>query len=550
MKAYISCRNSGSSCHSEIKAAFCVLYSLALACAAVNAAAKDAPGSPPGPGAVLSGRNRLSAYDNNVSGPGADSSFLTRGLQYQDDLSLNLDSAGDKNARWALALDARFTGDRRVDPKKAAPQRISYDRWSPGRQISAGDFYGSFTQYSLNQNIKGIRWIEQKVAGVEVTAIGGMVKNRWDELWGKGQFEALDREVGAARARWAGPLASEIGAQVVLTRDRRTAGSAADAYSQELFGFSWSLPSMAALSISGESAWSGAGIDRFAAAGSSKWGGAHKVSARSRIGGWRSAEEYENITTDFITTIGAASPDLRRWATRNQVRIGTGLDALINISGYRNNLNGRGQDTVRTFSPEGGLRWNAAFNRLTLNLEAKIRQRRTLHSGGTAEQRNLSGILSLSDQWGPLNGSLDYEHRNEARVGRQRNFRDLLGFGLSGFYRVREVILRPFVKWDLDNDHDETASADNTAAQTYFGLAAENIMPRLSASASRRRSFLRQAGGDDVINNLWDLRCNYRVPWREGDSLEAGFKDSLNDFSTGSKNYRETVWEVVYVSKI
>jgi len=532
------------------KEILCAFYVSTLACAQLHAGAKNAPGSLSGQGAALSGRNRFSVYDNNVSGAGADSSFLTRGLQYQNDLSLTLDSAGNTNARWALALDARFTDDRRMDSKEASLQRISYDRWSRGGQISVGDFYGNFTQYSLNQNIKGLRWTGQKIADVEVTVIGGMAKNRWDELWERGEFESLNRGVEAARVRWTGPMASEIGAQLVFTGDRRTAGSAADAYSQRLFGFSWALPSNSDLSISGESAWSGAGIDRQAAEDSSKWGGAHKISARAKLGRWRSAAEYENVTTDFITTIGAASSDLRRWLARNQIRVAAGIDALINASGYRNNLNGRGQDTVRTFSPEGGLRWSAAFNRPTLNLEAKIRQRRSIHSGGTAEQRNLSGVLSLSDQWGPLNGSLDYEHRNEARVGQQRNFRDLLGFGLSGFYRVQEITLRPFVKWDLDNDHNETASTDNAAAQAYFGLAAENIAPRLSASVSRRRSFMRQAGGDDVINKLWDLRCNYRVPWREGDSLEAGFKDNLNDFSTGSKNYRETVWEVVYVSRL
>lgn len=535
---------------SKTKEIFCAFCLSTLACAQVYAGVKDSFGSLFGQGAALSGQNRFSAYNNSISGAGADSSFLTRGLHYQDDLSLNLDSARDKSARWAFALDMRFTEDKRVDSKKLIPQRISYDRWSPGRQITVGDFYGNFTQYSFNQNVKGMRWIEQKIAGVEMTAVGGMVKNRWDELWEKGEFESLNREVEAVRARWTGPMASEIGTQLVLTQDQRTPGSVADAYSQKLFGFSWALPSNADLSISGESAWSSAGINKYGTTDSSKWGGAHKVSARLKIGGWKSANEYENVGADFTTTVGAASSDLRRWLTKNQIRIAPGIDALINISGYRNNLDGQSQDTVRTLSPEGGIRWNAAFNRPALNLDAKIRRRRVLHTYGAAEQRELSGILSLSDQWGPLNGTLDYEHRNEERIGQQKNIRDLLGFGLSGFYRVQEIILRPFAKWNLDKDRDATASANNKAAQAYFGLAAENITPRLSASFSYRRSSAVQAAGDDVTGNLWDLRCNYRVPWREGDSLEAGFRDSSNGFSTSSKNYRETVWEVVYVSKL
>nr|MDA8130248.1 hypothetical protein [Elusimicrobiota bacterium] len=493
---------------------------------------------------------RFSVYNNRVSGPGSGNSFLARGTRYQDNLSLNLDSEREAAEGWSLALDLLVTDDDSVDHKKVVARRVSYDRRSPGRQVTAGDLYGNFTQYSLNQSVKGLRWVERQGAAVEVSAVAGLVKNRWDELFEKGSYEVLNREVEGVRARWTGPMASEIGAQAVLTQDQRVPGATADAYRQRLFGFNWALPSNSDLSVSGESAWSGVGIDKHNAADSSRSDSAHRVSVRLKAGPWSSSNEYENVGPGFTTTVGAAAPDLRRWLTRNRVRVAPGMDALVNLSGYRNNLDGAQPDTVRALSPEAGLRWSAAFNRPTLDLEARVRQRRAVHSSATAEQRELSGILSLSDRWGPLSGTFDYEHRNEERVGQQKNSRDLFGFGLSGFYRLRDVILRPSVKWNLERDRDRTASVYNATAQSYLGLSAENLAPGVSASFSYRRSSALQAGADDVMRGVLDLRCNYKVPWREGDSLEAGYRSGVNDFSTSSKNYRERVWEAAYVAKL
>ena len=131
---------------------------------------------------TFSGDNRLSVYSNEVSGPGAASSFLTRHVNFDDQLSLNADWQEGKDVRWSSQLGARFTGDPRVDLNRASLQKLSLDRFSPDRHISMGDFFGSFTQYSLNQNLKGFKWDEENLGGFRTGVLAGVAKNRWDDF--------------------------------------------------------------------------------------------------------------------------------------------------------------------------------------------------------------------------------------------------------------------------------------------------------------------------------------------------------------------------------
>jgi hypothetical protein len=496
----------------------------------------------------LTGYNRLSFYNNNVTGSGRASSFLTRNGQFQNDFSVNADYPRGEDVRWALQFMGRATEDDRVDKRLFSVQKLSLDRWSSARRVSLGDVYSSFTQYSLNQGLKGLQWAEKDLAGWEVTGSAGLVKSRWDDFFYNNRPEALDRSLLAARVRRPLPLGADVGVHLVFSRDNRTPRSVADEYSQRLVGLNWAPPSNSDFSLSGESAWSRAEVDRATLADNVKKGSAHKIQARSRFGQWRSSEEFENVSSDFVTTGGAAAPDLRRFETRNRFALASGMEGLVNAAYYRNNLNGQIGDTARTAASEGGLRWLAVMNRPSLIVESRLRRRKTTHSSSLGNYVTQSGILSAEDHWGPANGAVEYEYRTERRGGTQKNVRHVWGLSLSGFHRWREIVFRPLIRWNLDQDQDKTLSATNNVRESTLRLAADFPFA-LTASLQYRHVNVEQKLTDDTKRHLWDLRLGYQAPWRAGDSLEFGYRDYSNDFSTSSKNYRESVTETSYVHK-
>ena len=498
----------------------------------------------------FSGDNRLGFYDNEVTGPGAGSSFLTRHGNFDDQLSLNADWAERDGSRWSSQFQGRATNDPRSDVRNLSMQRFSLDRFNAGRHVGAGDFYASFTQYTLNQSLKGLRWEEENLGGLQLSLVGGIAKNRWDDLWTRNVSESVDRYVAGMRARRSLPLGSELGFSAVVTRDHRTAGSGADQVGQNLVGVSWALPSDADLAISGESAFSRASVDHQGASGEVDWGSAHKVSARSRFLRWRTWDDFENVAPNFNTTMGAATQDFRRVQTRQELRLNDSLVLLGNYSWYRNNLAGQLSDTARTSSPEGGVRWVAPFNRASLNLEGKLRYRETKHSSASvAAFRSVSEVFSASDRIGSLGADLQYERRNEERAGSAKDVRNIVGGGLAGFWRWRESVLRPYVRYNIDLDKDQIANGTNQVTEGVAGLAAD-ITPAIYASFNYTLNRIYNFNTDGMKRDNVNALLGYNVPWLKGDRVEVGYRNNFYGFATASKNYREKIVETSYVHKL
>lgn len=131
------------------------------------------------------------------TGGSGDQTLMRKGNFYLDELKLRLDAPVPLMPGWLFDtdLDVRQTDDPQVDKRKNPHLLgVTSDLYNEITRFTFGDFYGDFTQYTLQQKVTGAQ-AEVKTDTFELKGAGGRLNEADDQRFaryvGAGRVEAL-----------------------------------------------------------------------------------------------------------------------------------------------------------------------------------------------------------------------------------------------------------------------------------------------------------------------------------------------------------------------
>lgn len=506
--------------------------------------------------------NEYLYYNDHISGGNPQGSFLSPGDHFTENLGL-LYNAKPKDTAWESALDGRMTDDSHIERKRYSLKRFYVKADTDRTNAVVGDFFGTFSQYTLGKNLKGAQYSERFGEATQVTVLAAIDKADWDDIWNHNATETVDRQVYGARV--ATPLlgSGSVGFNTVWTKDERARFDVSDlAQDQRVFGIDWALPSYHKLYLSGESAYSRTQNDQpvvdangnfSSSLHSDQEGWAHDVKGRFSLGRFKTNDEFERVSSAYATTVGSASPDLLRAKTANTWTIsGPWKWIVFNYTYFHNNLNkSDGTAVTTTRMLESGLRYEAPDWRPDFSLESKVRHREATSSFGGTRSRVRSVISSLNDRLGPLSVTVDYEYQNEDKSDGSSSLRHhILGIGSSMLHKfLNGWSVNEGVRWDLQRDRDNLAVATDQTG-TVKGNAAATSPWGVDAGASYSRSLVMNANAPGNDRRVWTSSIGYNIFKKPEHRVEIRFKQNDNRFQAPNQDYKETIWEFALTNRI
>ena len=508
-----------------------------------------APETPPGPPPATSKfslTNQYLYYSNQIRGSAPSSSYLNPGHWGTEDLSLSHRyTKGDVS--WETQADGRIADDGRIEAHRYNFKRFYTKFGNPKNEAVLGDAVASFTPYSLDSSLKGVRYTRKLGDSADASLVFGMPKSRWEDLWTHELTETVDRKVYGFRTAKRLPMDASVGANVVWSKDSRARyNETATLTNQRIFSADWALPVFRKLAVRGESAFSKTENEDSYGVFTDQKGWAHLLKADYGYEGFKTNNEFERVSPEYATTGGSASPDLIRWRTQNELKLSGPWRLTGAYSWFHNNLvRNDTVDTSTTRMPEAGVRYDGASWRPTFSAESKFRLREVTASTGGKRQRARSIANNVTDRFGPLDASVDYEFQHEdVSDGGSSARHHILGLSLSSSHEPWAGIrVMPSLRYNLQRDRDNVAALTDQTTVVNANLRVK-FPGEIDANAGYNRNLVLNAANPNADRRSYVVAIGYNLFKRSDDRVELRFKQNDNRFSTPDKDFKETVGEL------
>jgi len=500
--------------------------------------------------------------DARVTGSSPLSSYLTVGRRFQQNSGMMFTTkTGPVN--WETAADGRIADDDRVEVRKGSLKRAYIKAYTDHHELVLGDFLASYTDRTMGRSLKGAQYVWRPKDTTDIFVTAGVDKTSWDHLWMYDPNESLDRKIYGFRAAHRFPWEARLGLNAVWVRDNRGhLDTTTTALNQRVFSADWALPALGNLRIYGESAFSRTdsdipGVDFNTEAPivnyTSVRGWDHMAHADFSWKKFKTSNEVERVDPDYATAAGGSSPDLFKVNTQNTLAIvGPWKWVVLNYTYYHNNLTrSLNAVTSTTRMPETGFRYDGPDWRPSFALEGKVRHREVTTSDDARRRRTRSVISNLSDRFGPLALSVDYEYQHEDdSTGISSLRHHILGVGSSfakewqSGWKVTQGLT---VNLQRDRDNlipatDQTTLVNGTVIiESPWGVEA-------ASSASRNR--VRPALTPSTDRRTFSASLAYNLLKNRENRIEVRYRQNDNRFQLPDLDFKEMIWEVALSARL
>lgn len=506
--------------------------------------------------------NELEITRNEVGGPGGGNSFLyvgNHGLSYEDRIGFFNRLTFD-DVFYNADLELRGTSNDQIDTEDFSPKKIYFERNSPVTDFQFGDFFANFSQYSLNQNLKGSLFSLKQNEGNpwDFTVLGGTYKNRWEYMWSDKADELKNTNFYGTRVgRKIGDLQTYFN-YVVTDEDRmdnidpgNMSRSTAEITHNHLWSVDWKFKPVAGLDLSGESA-----VSRYHSTTNANidLGKAHQLRGRFRVKSLRTQLEYERVPSDFHTPGGSASSDRERYRMRNNYYFGDN-EVFFDYTTYWDNIQDTQTNTTKTKIPEGGVTFRNLLNRKTLSTTLKLREQRRHTSSNSTDDRTDSFNAGLEDRFGVFTPGLEYEYR---RVNYRKNPDDggeITHAGtlrVSSYHRTEVWTFRPNVSLRYEETGDYGQSPSRGLNKDWIwsgGLSGgfkSNLRFNTSYNVSRADNYILNA---DSRTRVFSCGLDYSIGGSNDNVLGLEYQDRRNSYGEGMNDYDENILKLKWTRR-
>ncbi len=477
--------------------------------------------------------NNFSVTSNQVDGSGDDQSALTEGTSFLNILTVNgKGTISDFNYRYSIG--AKATDDSRNDVQKLSLTRLQGRLSNQNHTFTAGDTFAAFSQYSLNTAVKGVsyRYIDNGNNVPDVTVIYGIAYPRWDNFWG---LDAVQRHVAGARLQQHVNDDFWVAASYVQSEDQERVNGGS-LFDTKTIAFDWEYQPIMGLTISGESAFSDTdeSISSVAADDNNK-GSAHKLEAIGDGGPSRVVLSYERISPNFMTLLGAATPDREKTEATWRYKFTKKVNLNFGLLWYRDNLGGDLAFRTDNYRPEIGMTVKRMFSRRYSVADVTYKFDRSYGGGNSTKDHHVN--LGYRDRF----GMFDSDTNVGMTIYKTSSSRDdeefIYNTTLSTRYTLGSFVLKPSLRlggWTLDNDLDNIR---DRVWEYSIGLGVDIPSMKITSQTRVGANRLDKETGDDLNKMMASVNIYYRPDFLEMfEYSQIYVRGHINDFSYSTNN--------------
>jgi len=398
--------------------------------------------------------NRTALLNYTITGPGKAQSFYDPKARIYHESDIQILDLPLGNWNGSLLTTVRYTDSPQYDPNYTSIQNLAIHLTDPQNNIDAGDVFANLSSYSMMKGIKGVGF--QHNFGDDrnyVRTTYGTFDGQWAYLFLNSRVdEPMDRFGGGIRVQGATDDLT-VGANFAQVADRAgdSKRGTSNVYRQILPAFDWEYRS-AGMVLSGEHAFSRTRLLPYTSTSQSLRGSANRIVFRGRFRAFSLNGNVEQVTSNFITLGGGATPDRVRYNARADWRLDRQWQLFGNYDQFYNNLSKQLSTRTRYETTEAGIIRRHLFGSRASALTISARSRSKLTDDGSSTGRSHRLRLKYKDRAfnNALNYTLDYERLlNKDKSGVSNTYLSNNLYHLSVGHRGYNI-----GEWKLSGDLD------------------------------------------------------------------------------------------------
>ncbi|MFA5093146.1 MAG: hypothetical protein WC543_04325 [Candidatus Omnitrophota bacterium] len=374
-------------------------------------------------------------------------------------------------------FEYRFTDDRLIDRQNASIERMYMGLKAPGKEILVGDFYQNFSEYTLGNALKGLRFSLGDEKSSRLIVVGGLDISSWEDLWETRQDDSSSR-----RYVWGARLENDLLSDK-LSLNFNYGGARDDpAYMTtsvnpimvNVFSVDGRYKINQHLDAYSEIAQSFTDPNINDGAEHTQADNAYKLGLDLNLKDYSLTSLYSWVGNNFNTTGGFAAQDLEElnfdglWF----LPLKTKFTHYLHMN--RDNLSKSKSTTTKQINPGGKLAFTLP---LELNWDLGFDMRKRVSEDRTVNQNTYTYSTNLSRDFRMLFASLGYTKGiiiDHVNADQERNT-DTYTFALDGGFNIKQARL----SWNVSENvvHDEYKSVQKADFLTYTVAGAKLVFP-------------------------------------------------------------------------
>ena len=490
--------------------------------------------------------NDFSVVSNHITGPGQSQSYLTRGVNYLEALSVHGGGkAGDLAYRFNVG--GKLTDDENLDTNQYSLTHFNVSFDTMEQRFAVGDILPFFSDYSLSSPLKGASYeyiADHSLWVPQITMLYGHSLPRWNGFWGGAEEEVLNRQVYGARAMYHLPFSLKAGINVVGSQDSDPKAPGTAMYDNTACAVDFHYQPAPGLSFAGESAFNATRVESQNQEVEEDLDG-YALRFRGERQGHllRIALEYERVSPEFDNPLGSALSDREKLKFAGQYRFNQKIQAYMNFLWFRDNLADQklaGRTDV--WRPEVGIACKNLFQRP--HALTRISYRKEIADCDSEKlERDDRFKINYRDSFGIIetNSSLGINLRNHANAA-QDNAEYIYNTSLGSQLSLLGASLKPNLSlggWTLK---EELSTDEDRGRQYALGLGIDLPFYRITGAMSVGVNELEIAEGDDSVKSFGHFDISWQpAPLSPLNEMMLYLKGLYNDFSfsTRTEDFRE-----------
>ena len=345
----------------------------------------------------------------------------------------------------------RSTDDRLIDKQSVSLEKFYIGMKNKSRDVLLGDFYSSFSEFSLSNALKGGKLELIGEHGFRYIVVGGIDTARWEDIYGEKRCE----DSQTRRYVWGNRLETAYFDDAL--RINYNYGGAWDDWAYfsqsqspmhvEVGSIDWLLEVSKSLTLRGEMAGSFSKTNQRSSDVEGKFDNAFKAAFDFRTEPYEMTGEYRRVGTHFNTTGGFSAQDLESLFFDGVVYIPHNVRLVHYLHMDQDNLNKSKATTTKQINPGAKLSYKWPWD---INTDLGWDMRRRFTTDTTVGDLTNVYSAGFSKDFQVCYFTAQYSRTivENYKDAQQDRARDSVILGLDGDYKVKNVKFF----WNLGED--------------------------------------------------------------------------------------------------
>jgi len=474
-------------------------------------------------------QNETTLTLNGVSGAGANQSTLTQNHAYENTLNLNMHSD-----TLYMNLGGIVTDDRTADPKTVSLSNFQIRKTMGNSVLNLGDTFESCSQYGLGSSLKGASFHYQKTGtkSPELTLVGGYAYPQWANFSADQDVKTIRRTAYGFNLKQDLSETWMAGLHFLKTNDSDRINTTDPLYNGSIYSVYWAYKPFDGLAVTGESAFSQTSESPSDGVTDQRYSGsAHKVAFAGEGGPYRVNLDYERVSPNFLSVLGAATADREKVKFKLREKLTTDTSVTYGLLWYHDNLDGQQVCTTDHYKPE--ITWvkRRLFGKKSAS--GDVSYKLDYASGGGQKTTDHFLDFGYRDRFGRIDSDTKLGFVSYSTNGGVRKSNEFtLNTSFSSRYTIGNYTWKPIVELGTWHSRDELTDQNDRTWEAAVGSGLD--IPNLNIVSSFKVGChqLLQTVGDNTRRTFARVDINHRLNAKEGTVERSLFlRWYLNDYN-------------------